>query len=131
MKMRTLRNVLIVGIGLLMLNGCGSGGGELLTPAEFNSRIHATTQVQLIDVRTPEEYAEGHLKGAVNIDFNSDDFVTQIESQTKTMAIYVYCRSGKRSAAAAGQMSELGFTQVFDMDGGVLSWQERGLQVVN
>ena len=108
--------------------GCGSGG-DVLSVGEFNSRIHASTQIQLVDVRTPGEYAEGHLEGAINIDYNGDNFSEEIEALTKTMAVYVYCRSGGRSARAAGVLSEKGFTEVYDLKGGILSWQEKGLPV--
>jgi len=81
-------------LAMAVLSGCGSGGGGLLTPNEFNAHLNATTQIQLVDVRTPEEFAEGHIKGAVNINFKDGDFAQQIQSQTKSMAVYVYCRSG-------------------------------------
>lgn len=117
-------------LAMAVLSGCGSGGGGLLTPNEFNAHLNATTQIQLVDVRTPEEYAEGYIEGAVNINFNAADFDVQIQSQTQSMAVYVYCRSGGRSAAAAKQMSEMGFTQVYDLEGGFLNWQENNLQVI-
>jgi len=132
-----MNNIVKIGKALMLIGiwscvaGCSLGGGDLLSPAEFNSRIHATTQVQLMDVRTPEEFAEGYIKGAVNIDFNGENFAEQIQSQTKSMAVYVYCRSGRRSAAAAEQMGEMGFTQVFDLDGGILGWKEKGMPISN
>jgi len=55
------------------------------------------------------------------MDYNGDNFAAQIESLTKTMAVYVYCRSGRRSAAAADQLGELGFKEVYDLDGGILA----------
>jgi len=126
MRVRAL--LFIITIGMM---GCGPSAGSLLSPNEFNSRIHATTQIQLIDVRTAEEFAEGHLEGAVNMDYNDDSFNEQVSALTKTMAVYVYCRSGRRSAAAADQMKELGFLEVHDMDGGILAWREGSLPVVD
>jgi len=123
-------NAILLMILISTLVGCMPGGDAVLYPGEFNSRIHATTQVQLVDVRTPKEYAEGHIEGAVNMNFNGDNFTQEIETLTKTMAVYLYCRSGKRSASAARQMGELGFKEVYDLDGGILAWEGGGLPVV-
>ena len=85
--------------------------------------------VSLIDVRTPEEYAEGHLRGAVNIDQSSAGFLTDVESlYGKSDPVYVYCRSGRRSADAAARLSKAGY-QVVNLLGGILAWTEAGQPV--
>ena len=88
--------------------------GVILTvPADtFVSQLTKTTI--LIDVRTPEEFDEGHLSGAVNVSVTSIDFVNQI---------YVYCRSGKRSNRAAKIMKADGFRLIIELEGGYLAWQ--------
>ena len=82
--------------------------------------------VRLIDVRTPKEYAEGHIKGAENIDVKSADFVERIKNVKGKVA--VYCRSGKRSLMAAEQLSAQGCT-VYNLDGGILAWQKAEMPV--
>lgn len=79
--------------------------------------------VRLVDVRTPKEYAEGHLEGSENIDVKATDFAERIKDIKGTVA--VYCRSGKRSLTAAGQLSTNGCT-VYNLDGGILAWQKAG-----
>ncbi|HJR99879.1 MAG TPA: rhodanese-like domain-containing protein [Flavobacterium sp.] len=79
--------------------------------------------VQLIDVRTPSEYAEGHLANAVNININDSDFKAKIEVLDKTKPILVYCKSGGRSGRACSQLKEMGFTTITDLDGGITDWK--------
>jgi len=80
----------------------------------------------LLDVRTPEEYSEGHISGAVNIDYYSGDFEDRISRLEKQKFYIVYCRSGRRSKAAVGIMMKLGFSDVCNMEGGFRLWVERG-----
>lgn len=82
--------------------------------------------VQLVDVRTAEEYKEGHIKGAVNIDFFADDFVKQFSQFDKEKPLYVYCRSGNRSAKASKQLAEAGFKDIIDLKGGYKAWKAAG-----
>jgi phage shock protein E len=84
----------------------------------------------VVDVRTPAEFAEGHLPGAVNIDVSSPDFASTVAQLDPTAAYAVYCRSGNRSAAAVAQMADLGFTGAFHLGGGIGAWQAAGGEVV-
>lgn len=84
----------------------------------------------ILDVRTPEEWAEGTLKDAVKINYHDDNFEQQVEKLDKTVPVYVYCRSGKRSSSAADILKEKGFTKIYNLDGGITSWQENGFEVV-
>lgn len=76
----------------------------------------------LLDVRTPAEYAEGHLRDAVNADMSDPGFATWLADQPRDAAYAIYCRSGNRSGQVAAQMRELGFTDVVDLDGGIVDW---------
>jgi len=87
------------------------------------------SKAQLIDVRTPEEFNEGYIKNAVNINFFDDDFLEQMSKFNKDEAIYIYCRSGGRSGSASAKLEEAGFTKVYDLDGGILQWNEEGKAV--
>lgn len=86
--------------------------------AKINSRS------LLIDVRTPEEFKEGHLPNAVNIDWLSADFNRAFDSICKRKKIYVYCRSGKRSEKAAYRLDSLGFKRVVNLTGGYKAYEE-------
>jgi rhodanese-related sulfurtransferase len=93
-----------------------------LSPDDFQSSI-ADGAVQLVDVRTPEEYAEQHINGAINIDVYEDSFIEQCKARLdKDRPVAVYCRSGKRSANAAGQLRKAGFKRVLNLDGGITAW---------
>jgi rhodanese-related sulfurtransferase len=83
----------------------------------------------VLDVRTPEEFAEGHLEGAVLVDFYAPDFAEQLAALDTEVPYLVYCRSGNRSEQALGVMEELGFTSVVDVDGGIVAWTDAGLPV--
>lgn len=75
----------------------------------------------LLDVRTPEEFAEGHLEGAVNMDWYQTDFTSKLESVDRDSKVYVYCKKGGRSAEAAKLMDSLGY-KVIDLTGGYDAW---------
>ncbi len=80
----------------------------------------------LIDVRTPEEMQEGHLDGALNINFLSEGFENEIKQLDKTKTYLLYCRTGKRTAKAGAAMKAAGFKKVIMLDGGITAWKEQG-----
>lgn len=100
---------------------------ESIDPKTFAEKLQTTENVQLIDVRTPEEFSSKHLDNAVNIDYNGANFVTEINKLDKTKPTFVYCLSGGRSGSAADKMRELGFTEVYNMKGGMMKWNALGL----
>ena len=83
----------------------------------------------ILDVRTPAEFAQAHLPGAINIDVTGD-FAAGMATLDPTRPYAVYCHSGNRSAAAVQAMSSAGFANVYDLDGGILAWQKSGGEVV-
>ncbi|HNL37566.1 MAG: thioredoxin domain-containing protein [Saprospiraceae bacterium] len=95
----------------------------LLTAADFSRQLQATPGAQLIDVRTPTEFAKGHLANAVNIDWNSAGFAGQAEKLDHDKPVFVYCLSGGRSGEAAGWLRSAGFSKVYDLEGGILKWR--------
>ena len=76
----------------------------------------------ILDVRTPEEYAEGHLANATNINFNASDFAAQVGKLDKTKTYLVYCRAGHRSASAVEVMKTQLFQTLYNLDGGITQW---------
>jgi rhodanese-related sulfurtransferase len=85
----------------------------------------------ILDVRTPQEVAEGHLAGAKNIDVQDELFQQNIEQLDKNKTYLLYCRSGKRTAVAGAKMKAAGFKKVYMLDGGITSWKEKGKPVTN
>lgn len=100
---------------------------DKLSVAAFSEEIAQTDSAVVIDVRTPSEYAAGHLPGALNINWNGDSFEEHASLLDKSAPVFVYCRSGGRSNSAAEKLREMGFSQVFDMQGGMLAWREASL----
>ena len=84
----------------------------------------------IIDVRTSQEFNSGHIIDATNIDFYSEDFTEKLKIVRKDVPIYVYCRSGGSSSSAANKMEKLGFTKVYNMLGGIGSWQSEGYETI-
>jgi len=84
---------------------------------------------EFVDVRTPEEYAGGHIDKAININYNAPDFREKINELDKNTRYIVYCQSGARSAAASKVMLELGFKYINNMVGGINDWVASGLPV--
>jgi len=82
--------------------------------------------VQIIDVRTSDEFKSGCLSGAQNVDVQSTDFTDEISKLDKDSTYLVYCRSGRRSSQAVELMRNAGFTDVKELNGGILNWQEQG-----
>ena len=91
---------------------------------EVFKEIIGLGKVQLVDVRTPEEFLAGHIDKAKNINFNDPNFKQTIASSlNKNKPVAIYCRSGRRSAAALIILKEMGFKDIYDLEGGFLNWQ--------
>jgi len=136
--------LVVVFAALPLLGACGSDGSAGATTAA-PAASSVVTKVSpsdgqaliaklgkdliVIDVRTPSEYAAGHLADAVNIDLEGGLFSQGIAALSKDATYMVYCHSGRRSAIAASTMAAAGFTKVYDL-GGIAAWQAAGLPVV-
>ena len=81
----------------------------------------------IIDVRTPEEFASGHVKGALNIPVESADFAAQVSALDPATTYAIYCRSGNRSAVATAEMGSMGFAHLYDLDGGFVDLEAAGM----
>ena len=113
-----------------LTSACGQQSFEDADVAAF-SKIIEDPEVVLLDVRTPAEYAEGHIEGAINIDQGQNDFLEQAKSALPTdKKIAVYCRSGRRSANAAARLAAEGF-QCVNLKGGILAWKDAKLPVTS
>lgn len=88
----------------------------------FDKKLNSATNPQIVDVRTPEEYKKGHVKDALNVDWNSDEFDRMIKALDKDRPVYVYCLSGGRSTKAVERLKETGFSEIYEMEGGMMAW---------
>lgn len=117
--------------GALALGACSSSAAaptiELVNAPEAQELLTAPPAgLVVLDVRTPEEYAAGHIAGSENLDFYSPDFLDRLDGLSKDTPYFVYCRSGNRSATTIEAMRDLGFTEVYELGGGVVTWAEAG-----
>lgn len=127
MKNILLAGTLILGISFASCQNQVTGRNSkqinaTITVDEFDKKLSETKDVQLVDVRTPEEYQEGHLKNAVNYNLNGSAFESELSKLDKTKPVMVYCLAGGRSAEAAEILEKKGFTEVYNMQGGIIKW---------
>jgi rhodanese-related sulfurtransferase len=94
---------------------------KTISKSEFKEKIQDENTI-LVDVRTKEENSEGAIENSLNIDFNSPNFTSEIIELDTSKAVYLYCRSGGRSEKARLEMKDLGFKEVYDLEGGFLEW---------
>ena len=126
--MKKLIAVLITSV--FALTACGATGAvTTMNVSDFAHKV-SDKSVVLLDVRTPAEFASGHIAGATNIDFESGNFENDIASLDKSKSYAVYCRSGKRSGQATALMAKAGFKSIFNLDGGIINWQNAGNSLV-
>ncbi len=104
---------------------CQQDSSSLREVDAFKTEI-AKPNVVLLDVRTPEEYSAGHLKGAVNIDFRNPEFGMKLDSLDHDKQYELYCHSGKRSGESVKMMQKKGFKNVHHLKGGISVWEEKG-----
>lgn len=106
---------------------------KVISPQEFETKLTSLKNVQLIDVRTPEEYQSGHLINAVNINFMDEDFKENISRLDKKNPTFVHCAAGAegaRSNKTAKLLKELGFVEIYELEGGIINWINAGKETV-
>ena len=104
------------------------GDKHHLDVKNFNNAILANVGT-LIDIRTPKEYEEYHIPGAINIDYKNDNFKNEFAKLNKDMPVLIYCRSGGRSERATKMLDKLGY-KVYNLDKGILKWKDKGMKIV-
>lgn len=101
---------------------------EKVDVSTFSEKLESLQDVQLVDVRTAEEFAGGAIENAMNIDFYGDDFDTELAKLNKKKPVMVYCQAGApegRSGQTMAKLKELGFQKVYELDGGYLGWANK------
>lgn len=115
--------------------GAGEGGASgirVVSPQDGADILNQVPEgLVVLDVRTPEEYEEGHLEGAVLVDFYAADFADQLGQLDPNVPYLLYCRSGNRSGQTRAMMADLGFTDVADVEGGITAWAAAGLPLAS
>ena len=125
-----MRNVLYSFLVLGLLFSCGPKEGQQdLGATEFQTALTAESKAQILDVRTIDEFQNGHIEGAINADMSSAAFKQIASGLDKDKTVFVYCLSGARSASAAGMLKEMGFKSIVNLTGGMLAWQSANLPV--
>ena len=89
-----------------------------------------TSDAIILDVRSPEEFAEGHISGAININFHDENFESTLDTLDKEKTYNVYCRSGNRSGKSIDLMTKKGFKRIHHLKGGMLEWEGKGFETV-
>ena len=120
--MKNVKSIIATIIIIFSISCSNSQNFKSVDVAAFKSTLDKTINAQLIDVRTEDEFNGGHIENAKNIDWNGNDFDAQLTSLDKTKPVLVYCLSGGRSKKAAAKLTELGFKEVLELDGGYLAW---------
>lgn len=125
--MKKILTCLLAVLGLT--SACGQSNYEN-TNVEGFAELIADSNVVILDVRTAAEYAEGHIKGAILIDQGQSDFVEKAKAALPIdKKIAIYCRSGRRSANAAGKLTDVGYKCV-NLKGGIIAWKEAGKPII-
>lgn len=122
---------IILSFVILSCNGQTSKNSQTIDAKAFAEKIAVTPNPQILDVRTPEEFAAAHIDDAKNVNWLGDSFVAGSEKLDKTKPVFVYCKSGGRSQNAVAKLEELGFTTIYQLQGGILKWDAAGLSNPN
>ena len=129
MKQLILSLTLIIGFAPATIAADQTSGHKRVGVDQF-AKILKTKKLTVLDVRTPDEFEEGHIKGAKNINYYAEDFKKQIGKLDKSKAYLIHCRSGGRSGRASKIMIGMGFKLVYDLAPGMMGWEEAGKPVV-
>ncbi len=105
-----------------------AGGFKNVGVQEFEKLRQSNNSV-VLDVRTPKEYASGHMPGAINIDVNSPDFEKKVKAMDPKKTYLVHCASGRRGSQACSKLSQLHFEHLYNLEGGFNAWQKAGKKV--
>lgn len=124
MKMLKQRLLPLILLLTIMSHFAQAQSVKKLDSQDFDKKLKESKEAYLIDVRTPGEYAQGHLANALSIDIYKDDFRSRVSKLDKTKPVFVYCKAGSRSSSAVDIMEDLGFKEIYDLSGGILAWQK-------
>ncbi|ELI6454111.1 Thioredoxin family protein [Flavobacterium psychrophilum] len=129
--MKKIISILFISLLFISCKGQTEKAIQTIDVKAFAQKLQTTKNPQLLDVRTPQEYAVEHIGDATNVNWNSTSFVLEVEKYDKTKPVFVYCKVGGRSAQAADKLAQLGFTTIYNLDGGMMKWNASGMAQPN
>jgi len=109
---------------------CSGTGQTKLNADQLDALLSKDKTVQLIDVRTPGEIAQGYIKGSIPMDYSSPDFYKKLGTLDKTKPVALYCAVGGRSGKTAQKLQEMGFKKIYDFTGGMNEWKAKQKPIV-
>ena len=123
--------VILFVVASVFIYSCNSNvEGEIqVVTAEEMQELSEIEEVQLVDIRTPEERKEGFIANSQNIDYLSPSFEQDIDNLDKSKPVIVDCKSGNRSAKCVAKMKDAGFVKIYDLDGGIAKWKYKGFEI--
>lgn len=122
-------NLALFFILILITVGCtgqSTKNIETISSSAFAEKTKETSNPQILDVRNPEEFALDHIENATNTSWNAGDFIANTNKLDKSKPVFVYCKTGGRSAKAAAKLAEAGFSKIYNLDGGIMKWNAVG-----
>jgi phage shock protein E len=135
MRSTMMRSLLVLVLALsVLVAACSSDTTtqsiELVSPADAAQVIaDDPAGLVILDIRTPEEFNQARLADAVMVDFYAEDFAAQLDTLDKDVPYVMYCNSGNRSSEAVKTMEDLGFVEVYEVDGGIVNWYDQGYPI--
>lgn len=105
--------------------------GGILNASELKNALEKEKDFVLVDVRTPDEYKAGHLSRSLLVPLDTIDRNAENVLTDKDKKLFVYCRTGRRSAEAVGKLRSMGYTNVYDVSGGITAWQASGYPIIS
>ena len=132
----TLKLSLLIFISILTLSCNNKNNSNIKNQLGVINRISALEFKEksknniILDIRTPREYTQGYIEGAININYYDKTFLEQAAKLDKNKPIYIYCRSGSRTSSAVKKLKNLGFLEVNDLEGGIISWARNKYKIV-
>ncbi len=126
---------LLVAAAVVVVTACSGSSAaepfvELIDPQQASEVLNgADSGIVLLDIRTPEEFGQARIAGAINIDYYAADFRQRLSELDRDATYVVYCRTGNRSETGVRIMQELGFDWIYEMDGGIVRWYEAGFPI--
>lgn len=130
--MKKMKKLIVLAFVIIGFNSCKQEQIDAevrIISAEEMQELTTLEDVQLVDVRSEDEYRLGYIQNAQNIDYNSPNFDVEIDQLDKSKPVIVYCQKGGRSAKCVKKLKEKGFVKIYDLDGGLAKWKFKGFEI--